>query len=151
MNYFIVAFNGSVARLTHVGGLSEDLETAKQEIREAFHVHFPNAFFNKEVVKISVYPLPDPDISYVFGGQDLSKVAGKEKELLEGRCRYVMNSLPNCDLRQHYEAILYWLEQFEEDKKKLIEKREDIPAAVVIPKERKEIVLRKFEEEPKDE
>jgi len=141
MNYFIVAFNGSVARLVNVGGLSEDIEKAKEEIIEAFHVHFPLGFYNREVVRLKIYPLPDePEPIYVYKGQEVANLPNEHKEELLTR-GIQMYKYPGADIHQHWRSIV---EILEEPK---VKKRDEIPAA----KERKEIVLRKFEEDIKDE
>ena len=148
MNYFIVAFNGSVARLVNAGGLSEDIEKAKAEIIEAFHVHFPLGFYSREVVKLTIYPLPDePKPIYVYKGQEVANLPNEHKEELLTR-GIQMHKYPGGDVHQHWRSIVEILEEPKD--KILVEKRDEIPAAVVIPKERKEIVLRKFEVE-KDE
>ena len=145
MNYFIVAFNGSVARLVHAGGLSEDIEKAKVEIMEAFHVYFPLGFYSREVVRLKIYPLPDePEPIYVYKGQEVANLPNEHKEELLTR-GIQMYKYPGADIHQHWRSIV---EILEEPK---VKKRDEIPAAVVIPKERKEIVLRKFEVDIKDE
>jgi hypothetical protein len=139
MNYFIVAFNGSVARLVHTGGLSPDIEKAKEEIMEAFHVHFPLGFYSREVVKLTIYPLPDePKPIYVYKGQEVANLPNEHKEELLTRGIQI-HKYPGGDVHQHWRRIV---EILEEPK---VKKRDEIPAAV-----RKEIVLRKFEVE-KDE